>query len=176
MQYEISLNTDNKSFENMTSFEYLVMITKIKMTFTKKVIEDLMQEMVLRSESSVFPSAIWQRASIIRAIALMMEAVRTSESRSISTRLYGIISQTVIIFILSAVRTWNRNVNIKIGQYTILNLPGVFNKILSGHQPFKAVKRNHWEPSPSPSLCTWRDWLPRTFVSRRESFKSYRLQ
>jgi hypothetical protein len=38
-------------------------------------------------------------------IALMTEAVRTSESRSTSTRLHGATSQKAVVFILAAVRT-----------------------------------------------------------------------
>jgi hypothetical protein len=45
----------------------------------------------------------------VGAIALMMEAVSTSETSSVSTRLHGAISQKTAIFVLVAVRTWNLN-------------------------------------------------------------------
>jgi hypothetical protein len=43
-------------------------------------------------------------ASIIRVMR-MIEAVSTSERRSISTRLHGARSKMIVIFILAAVRT-----------------------------------------------------------------------
>jgi hypothetical protein len=42
---------------------------------------------------------------IIRAIALMMEAVNTSEASGNFSRLHGATTQKTVIFILAAVRT-----------------------------------------------------------------------
>jgi N-acetylmuramic acid 6-phosphate (MurNAc-6-P) etherase len=51
-------------------------------------------------------AVFWVAASVIRdLIALMMEAVRTSETLVTSTRLHGATTQKTAIFILTAVRT-----------------------------------------------------------------------
>jgi hypothetical protein len=48
-----------------------------------------------------------RRENFKRLIALMVEAVSTSETRAISTRLHDATSQKAAIFILASVRTWN---------------------------------------------------------------------
>jgi hypothetical protein len=66
--------------------------------------------------SGILRRVVWQKCtdvseviigSIIRAIALMMEAVNTSEIRQTYTRLHGSTSQKTVVLILAAVRTWN---------------------------------------------------------------------
>jgi hypothetical protein len=55
----------------------------------------------------VQPTCVYSSKPLLMMIALMMEAVRTSESPSTATRLHGATSQKALISMLAAVRTRN---------------------------------------------------------------------